>query len=227
MSPDAGDAPTSLISGALVRAWRFPRARVLLFAKAPVTGAVKTRMIPALGADGAMRLHRRLLRDTLARLLAAGVAPLELWCAPDTGHPLLRRLAETHGLTLRQQLGQDLGARLLAASADALGRAEIVALVGSDCPELDADYLAQAFGALQSTEVDAVLGPAEDGGYVLLALRRAEPALFTGIPWGGDQVAAITRERMTALGWRWEELPTLRDVDRPQDLAWYQWPREP
>jgi hypothetical protein len=51
--------------------------------------------------------------------------------------------------------------------------------------------------------------------------------LFTGIPWGGDQVAAITRERMTALGWRWEELPTLRDVDRPQDLAWYQWPREP
>ena len=227
MSPDAGDGPTSPISGALVRAWCFPRARVLLFAKAPVMGTVKTRMIPALGAEGATRLHIRLLRDTLADLSAAGVAPLELWCAPDTGHALLHRLAETHGLTLHQQRGQDLGARLLAASADALGRAEIVALIGSDCPELDADYLAQAFGALQSTEVDAVLGPAEDGGYVLLALRRAEPALFTGIPWGGDQVAAITRDRMTALGWRWEELPTLRDVDRPRDLAWYQWPREP
>ncbi len=126
-----------------------------------------------------------------------------------------------HGLTLHQQRGEDLGERLLAASADALGRADSVALIGSDCPELDTAYLAQAFDALRSTGVDAVLGPAADGGYVLLALRRAEPALFTEMPWGGDQVAAITRERMAALGWRWRELPVLRDVDRPPDLLWY------
>ena len=100
-------------------------------------------------------------------------------------------------------------------------RAEAVALIGCDCPELDAAYLARAFSALQSVEVDAVLGPAADGGYVLLALRRAEPALFAAMPWGGDQVAALTRERMAALGWRWRELPVLRDVDRPPDLLWY------
>jgi hypothetical protein len=69
--------------------------------------------------------------------------------------------------------------------------------------------------------LDAVLGPAVDGGYVLLGLRRAESALFTDMPWGGDRVAEITRERMAALGWRWRELPALRDVDRPEDLDWF------
>ena len=199
----------------------FPHARILLFAKAPAPGQVKTRMIPALGADGAARLHAGLLRETIARLSVAAVAPLELWCAPDTRHALFGELAETHGLTLHQQSGKDLGERLLAASADALGRANSIALIGSDCPELDTGYLAQAFDALGSTGVDAVLGPAADGGYVLLALRRVEPALFTDMPWGGDQVAAITRQRMAALGWCWRELPVLRDVDRPADLLWY------
>lgn len=203
-------------------ATRFPHARVLLFAKAPVPGRVKTRLIPALGADAAARLHGRLLRETLARLSLGAIAPLELWCAPDTRHALFAELAETHGLTRHQQRGADLGERLLTASTDALRRADCVALIGCDCPELDADYLARAFDALQSVRVDAVLGPAADGGYVLLALRRAESTLFSAMPWGGERVAAVTRERMTALGWRWRELPVLRDVDRPPDLLWYQ-----
>ena len=218
MNPEEADMAGPWVSAA---ATLFRRARVLLFAKAPVPGQVKTRMIPALGADGAAGLHARLLRETVVRLSAAAVAPLELWCAPDTRHALFGELAELHGLTLHQQRGDGLGERLLGASADALGRADSVALIGSDCPELGAAYLAQAFDALRSTGVDAVLGPAADGGYVLLALRRAEPPLFTEMPWGGDQVAAITRERMAALGWRWRELPVLRDVDRPPDLLWY------
>jgi hypothetical protein len=218
MNPDEGElAGPSVLDAAPL----FPHARVLLFAKAPVPGQVKTRMIPALGADGAAGLHSRLLRETVVRLSTAAVAPLELWCAPDTRHALFAELAETHGVTLHQQRGEDLGERLLAASADALSRADAVALIGSDCPDLDTAYLAQAFRALESIGSDAVLGPAEDGGYVLLALRRSEPALFTAMPWGGDQVADITRERMAALGWRWRELPVLRDVDRPPDLLWY------
>ena len=200
-------------------------ARILLFAKAPLPGWAKTRMIPALGAAGAARLHEQLLRTTVARLAASPDssigATLELWCAPDKSHAVFQQLAATYDLGLYAQCDGDLGERLLAASTDALDRAEAVVLIGCDCPELGPAQLTEALTALQVPGVDAVLGPAMDGGYVLLGLRRAEPALFADLPWGGDQVAAITRLRMTELGWRWRELPTLRDLDRPEDLDWY------
>jgi glycosyltransferase A (GT-A) superfamily protein (DUF2064 family) len=105
---------------------------------------------------------------------------------------------------------------MLDAAVDALGRCSTAVLVGTDSPLLDAGYLEQALEALEAR--DAVLGPAEDGGYVLLGLRRAAPELFTRIPWGTGQVAAITRERMVSLGWDWVELLELWDVDRPADL---------
>jgi glycosyltransferase A (GT-A) superfamily protein (DUF2064 family) len=94
-----------------------------------------------------------------------------------------------------------------------------VVLIGTDCPPLDGDYLARALAAM--ADRDAVLGPAEDGGYVLLGLWRAAPELFADMPWGTDRVAALTRQRMAALGWRWAELPMLWDLDRPEDLARY------
>jgi rSAM/selenodomain-associated transferase 1 len=196
--------------------------RILLFAKAPVPGRAKTRLIPALGALGAARLHEQLLRDTVARL-AVGLdgsmdTRLELWCAPDTAHPLFQELAATYGLELHRQSDGDLGDRLLAGCTDALRRADGAVLIGSDCPDLGPAQLAQAVLALQTPGVDAVLGPALDGGYVLLGLRRAAPGLFTEMPWGQDRVAELTRERMRLLGWCWRELPALRDVDRPEDL---------
>lgn len=220
MNQQGGEQAKARLAVGSTRPWDFPHARILLFAKAPVAGQVKTRMVPALGAEGAARLHARLLRETAARV-SATIAPVELWCAPDTGHTLFNQLAKMHGLALHRQLGSGLGERLRAASADALRRAQAVVLIGSDCPQLDAGYVARALILMQSQPLDAVLGPAADGGYVLLALRRAEPALFTQMPWGGDRVAAVTRERMAALDWRWRELPVLRDVDRPQDLSWY------
>jgi hypothetical protein len=199
--------------------------RILLFAKAPVPGRAKTRLIPALGALGAARLQEQLLRATVARL-ATGLdrsigTRLELWCAPDTAHPLFQELAATYALELHVQSDGDLGDRLLAGCTHALRRADSAVLIGSDCPDLGPAQLAQAVAALQAPGLDAVLGPAVDGGYVLLGLRRAESALFTDMPWGGDRVAEITRERMAALGWRWRELPALRDVDRPEDLDWF------
>jgi uncharacterized protein len=199
---------------------RLPAARILVFAKAPVAGACKTRLIPALGAEGAAALHRELVIDTLARLEPARIAPLELWCAPDTGHPLFGALAARFGISLHVQPAGDLGARLLAAAQDALTRAGAVVLIGCDCPGLGPAQVAAALAALDGVAgADAVLGPADDGGYVLLGLKRAEPALFTDVPWGGERVAAVTRERMAALGWRWTELPTLADLDRPEDLG--------
>ena len=214
---------------------RFPCARILVFAKAPVAGSVKTRLIPALGADGAAGLHADLLRQIIERIAVARterrqewpatpvapVAPVELWCAPDSRHALFQDLEQRFDLGLRAQCGGDLGERLLRASADALTRARAVVLIGSDCPDMTADILASALALLAQPNVDAVLGPAADGGYVLLALRQAEPLLFRGIPWGGERVADITRQRLSALRWRWRELPVLRDLDRVEDLAWY------
>jgi hypothetical protein len=202
--------------------YRFPQARILVFAKAPVAGACKTRLIPALGAEGAAALHRELLAGTLERLAPAGLAPLALWCAPDAEHPVFHALAQRFAVSLHTQQGGDLGARLLHAAADALGQAEAVLLIGCDCPGLRPAQLMSALAALlEPPQRDAVLVPADDGGYVLLGLRRAAPELFTAVPWGGDRVAAVTRERMAELGWRWEELASLPDLDRPEDLLWY------
>jgi len=197
-----------------------PDARILIFAKAPEPGRVKTRLIPALGPQGAADLQARLLADTVGRLVTAEVAAVELWCSPDPDCDPFPELAHRYGLGLRQQRGEDLGARMLYAAADALARGSAVILVGTDCPLLDGAYLRRALAALDDR--DAVLGPAEDGGYVLLGLRRAVPALFSDFPWGTDRVAAITRDRMTALSWDWEELSILWDLDRPEDLGRYE-----
>jgi rSAM/selenodomain-associated transferase 1 len=195
-------------------------ARILVFAKAPVPGLCKTRLIPALGAAGAAQLAERLLLETLERFSGARLAPIELWCSPDPGHPLFQSAATRFQLPLRTQQGADLGARMQQAAATALRYSEQVLLVGCDCPELDGHYLQQALLAL--AERPAVLGPAADGGYVLLGLRRdalgALPSLFAPMAWGTDQVAAITRERLRGAGLAWTELAGLRDIDRPEDL---------
>lgn len=200
---------------------QFPDARVLVFAKAPVAGACKTRLIPALGPEGAARLAEALLWDTLERISEAGLAPVDLWCAPDATAPIFNALAERFRLQLKTQRGCDLGARMQGAMAATLAHAEKTVLMGTDCPGLDADYLQQALIALAKRPV--VLGPADDGGYVLMGLRREAlpclPALFAAMPWGTDQVAALTRARMRAAKLEWAELASLADIDRPEDLA--------
>ncbi|MCG6940895.1 MAG: TIGR04282 family arsenosugar biosynthesis glycosyltransferase [Thiohalocapsa sp.] len=191
--------------------------RLLVFTRAPVPGQVKTRLIPALGADAAADLHRRLTEQCLRQLCAPPLVPMELWVTPDAGHPFFTALAKRWPLTLQVQQGRDLGERLHHAARAALTRADAVILLGTDCPALDRAYLVRAIARLAGA--DAVLGPAHDGGYVLLGLRRTDPSLFEGIPWGGDRVAAVTRSRLGGLGWRWSELPALPDIDRPEDLV--------
>lgn len=199
---------------------------LLVFARAPLPGASKTRLIPALGADGAARLSARMLRRTLAT--ARGQAT-ELWCAPDTAHPVFAECAAEFGVRLHTQQGTDLGQRMAHALAEAFGRARAGVLVGTDCPGLCAADLAEARAAL-ATEggegAEAVLGPAVDGGYYLIGLRRPAPELFADMPWGGPDVLAETRRRLRELGWRWHELAPRRDLDRPEDLAYAPWPLE-
>lgn len=190
---------------------------VVVFARAPVAGAAKTRLAPRLGADGAARLHAALVERTVRTALDAGLGPVELCCAPDVAHPFFAHCAARYRIALAAQEPGDLGARMHAALARVAPQAGGALLIGSDCPAMTAGYLRAAAAAL-TAGADAVLGPAEDGGYVLIGLRRAAAEVFEAIAWGAPDVLAATRARLAALGWRWRELAALWDVDRPQDL---------
>lgn len=189
---------------------------VIVFARAPQPGTVKTRLIPLLGPDGAAALHMRLVRHALETAAAAALPPVELHCAPDTADPFFRQCADEYGITTQPQTGDELGARMLAALGEALKQHTRVLLVGSDCPALTPRHLRQAETALRDG-ADAVFAPCEDGGYALIGLTRTAPELFEDIAWGSDRVMAETRARLKQLGWGWSELETLWDVDRPED----------
>ncbi len=196
---------------------RHPSGRILIFAKAPVPGEVKRRLAKSLGADEAARVYTVMLEYVVAMAARSALAPVTLCVTPDTRHPFLQSLAERFGVELEQQHGADLGERMLNAMHSSLEHVDYALLIGSDCPLLDADYLGQALDSLEQGG-EAVFGPAEDGGYVLVGLRRSEPALFRDLPWGGEQVMAITRERCAKKAIRLKELAVLYDIDRREDL---------
>lgn len=193
-----------------------PAVDLAVLAKAPVAGLAKTRLIPALGAAGAARLHRQLLKRTLAVAAQSGLR-VQLWCAPDAAHPFFQIAARRLGLRCHVQPEGDIGQRMQAVfAAQPAGRPLL--LVGSDCPVFTAAHLQDAAQRLQSGD-EAVFTPAEDGGYVLVGLRRPQPVLFEGLAWSTSSVMAQTRQRLADLGLRHSEMPTLWDIDRPEDLA--------
>jgi rSAM/selenodomain-associated transferase 1 len=200
--------------------YRYPQGRILVMARAPIPGQAKTRLIPALGEEGAARLHQELSEALLLSLHRAAIAPIQLWCSPDTGHPFFAHCAQHYGLSLHRQSGGDLGERMHHALGEALKseQVEFAMVVGCDIPALDACHLHQACEHLAEGR-QAVLLPMEDGGYGLLGVRENVPALFNGIDWGSDRVLAQTRQRLGQLAWCWQELATLWDVDRPEDLS--------
>lgn len=189
--------------------------RVAVFAKAPVPGTVKTRLAARLGAAAAAQLHAALVRHALTVALESGLGPVELWCAPDERHDFFAECAWRFGARLRAQRGRDLGERMRDAFAAAHGEGDALLLVGSDCPAMTPGVLRAAAEALAAN--DAVLGPAEDGGYVLIGLARDCAPIFEGVDWGSGAVLAQTRERLRGAGASWRELAPLWDVDRPED----------
>ena len=195
------------------------RIGIAILAKAPVPGFAKTRLLPALSAATAARIHRELTLRTLRTACNAGLGKLSLWCAPDPQQRFFRAIARSKDLgprvALQRQVDGDLGQRMAAVFAGACGP---LLLVGTDCPAMTIDHLRQAAQVLEDGS-DAVFIPAEDGGYALVGLRQSVPELFAGIEWGSDQVFAQTRERMKQHGLRWRELETLWDVDRPEDVV--------
>lgn len=192
--------------------------RLLLFAKAPQAGRVKTRLIPALGAQGAAVLARQMLRHTLREALAAQTGPVELCMSPAPQDLAWRAVAVPRTVQRSAQGGGDLGERMARAVLRVTTQQrQSVLLMGTDCPGLTAARLTEAAEQLQSH--DAVLVPAFDGGYVLMGLKTPCAALFTQMPWSTSTVALETLRRMAALKLRVWQAPPLHDIDEPADLA--------
>ncbi|MGV8899291.1 MAG: TIGR04282 family arsenosugar biosynthesis glycosyltransferase [Burkholderiaceae bacterium] len=196
--------------------------RIVIFAKAPLPGFAKTRLIPALGAQGAADLARRMLEHTLHKALAANLGHVELCVTPSATDPVWQALALPESLQITSQGEGDLGERMARAAQRVLGcgksGGESVLLIGTDCPQLSADHLRQAASALG--QVDAALFPTFDGGYALLGLKRFHPSLFSNIAWSTDSVAFETLRRMEQLGWTVQSQSMLHDIDEPADLQW-------
>lgn len=196
--------------------------RLIVFSRLPQLGQVKTRLAREVGDQSALQIHMQLLNATLD-LVAQHVphVPRELRYAGELNGPdseaasLLNRLRLADWM-LTPQCGSDLGARMHDALAQALRAGQTPVLIGSDCPVLSADDLAQAFIALQTADV--VFAPAQDGGYALVGLRREAPELFAQVDWGTEQVMSQTLAHAQALGLTVRLLRTVWDVDTPADL---------
>lgn len=196
--------------------------RLLVFGKAPIAGEVKTRLIPELGAEGAAQLHEELLAVCLKKVALVQSAAVEIWGALDLNHACF---AAQKWPRYRQE-GGDLGEKMAFALEGALTRSNQALLLGTDSPALSAETLTTGLESLRSG-YDAVIVPAEDGGYVAIGMRQVGRKLFEGIDWGGDRVYAQTVERFEQLGWRWRALEMCWDIDRPNDLVRYEcWKRE-
>ena len=191
------------------------RLRVQVYARDPEPGRTKTRLLPALGAEGACRCYLCLLDATLEQVAAARPDEIEVWSDREPRHDALGERARKLGARLRVQRGPELGARMAESLEDALADGVLPVLVGSDLPGLTAAHLAEAAAALRAG-ADAVFAPAEDGGYGLVGLARPAPELFRAVPWGTGEVMAVTRRRGEGL--RLVELDPVWDVDEPEDL---------
>lgn len=203
---------------------------LVVMARAPVSGQVKTRLCrsepeasdPALTPAQAAAVHAAFVADVCRSGARSGMRRRRLYVAGDPADPQLTAVAQAHGFVIREQQGAELGARMAAAiAAELLAGASAVVLIGTDSPTLPAAYLARAASWLgEATEV--VLGPAADGGYYLIGARRPLPELFAaGIKWGTAQVLPATLERLRRLadsGLQVALLPFFYDVDTPQDL---------
>lgn len=202
-----------------------PRAlstALVIFAKAPIPGQVKTRLSPPLTPDEAATLHGSFVLDTLEHTKIAAVKlklPFDryLACAPSATHIFFKIMEERQGVKLIDQVGDDLGARMNQAFQTLFAQGyRQVFLIGTDVPTLPLTHFKQALTSLENH--DLVLGPALDGGYYLIGLKRPNPELFVDIPWSTDQVLRLTQEKAVMLGLASALLEPWRDVDTLADL---------
>ena len=175
---------------------QYPHGRIMVFCKAPEAGQVKTRLAVSVGEQVAATIHKFLAWQCLQRAVKANLAPIELWCSPTIDHPFFSRCKNELGVTLKTQVSGDLGDRMLHAFTHVLSNNPYAIVIGTDCPALDAQYLETSLAVLDEG-MDTVIGPAEDGGYVLLGLSQLQKQLFAEMPWGTSAVMEKTNSRIS------------------------------
>ncbi|MDH5392637.1 MAG: TIGR04282 family arsenosugar biosynthesis glycosyltransferase [Gammaproteobacteria bacterium] len=187
---------------------------LIIFAKAPVAGKVKTRLIPYYSPAEAALIHQQLLEYAVANLVQLPGVDVMLHCAPDQNHHFFKYLEAEYNIKLDDQPSGDLGHKMSTALSRALLEYKKVVLIGADIPAIDIPYIESAFEKLEHQPT--VIGPAEDGGYVLVGLTQSRPAMFEGVEWGSSKVLQQTIEKLQP------EMPvlldTLWDVDRAEDV---------
>lgn len=193
---------------------------VLVFAKAPIDGEVNTRLIPDIGLKAATRLQYDLLHQRLSMLTAADLCAVTLMCAPDKKHECFLSCEVQYPVTLFEQAGADLGERLLNGVKAALDLYKFCIVIGTDAPALDEKILKQVIDKLHEGK-EVVFVPAEDGGYVLVAMQQRHDYLFHDISWGSTRVMQQSRDVLDAHNVSYEELATCWDVDRLEDYQRY------
>jgi hypothetical protein len=198
---------------------KYPDSVIQVFAKAPVAGQVNTRLVPFISAQEAAELHEEFTRDRLQMCTAANLCEVQLWCSPDTSHRLFSDCSRLFDVTLYQQNGDDLGARMSNAITHMLGRYKKIIIIGTDAPALDGHMIADVIRELDDRDV--VLVPAEDGGYVLLGVSTYHAKMLVNVPWGSGQVLSRTVANIENLGLNYALLGECWDVDRPEDLQRY------
>lgn len=198
----------------------YPDAVVLLYAKAPVEGEVNTRLIPDIGVKLATALQHELIQDRLSMLTDDRICDVRLMCSPDQHAEYFVQCAAQYPVTLFGQMGSDLGERMYSGISHALRTYKYCIVIGTDAPSLDQGIIRQVLEKMHAG-ADVVIVPAEDGGYVLIAMRQAHDFLFQDIRWGSAKVMQQTRARLDGERVVFEELGTCWDVDRLEDYLRY------
>jgi len=166
---------------------------ILVFCKAPIAGQVKTRLMPQLSAEQAVNVHELLTEQILSLLTNDPLCHVQLWCSPDTQHSFFAHCTQNYAVSLHPQQGEDLGERMYHAICKALETSNKVLLIGCDCPSLTIEDIEIAINALDNDCV--VFSPAEDGGYVMVAMTKPHPELFLDLSWGHEKVLENSLQR--------------------------------
>jgi len=192
---------------------------LLCFCKHPTAGLVKSRLAKSTGEEQAAEVYKRLLSHTLRNAKRTELEVI-LYCHPDTHHPILQELANLYELNLYAQSNGNLGDKMQDAINKHLTNNSNVVLIGTDCPQLEPEYILKAFSQLSSGK-DIVFGPTEDGGYALIGMNKCHPEIFSNINWGTATVLNETKTRCANLNLKYFCLDTVRDLDDIDDYKYF------
>jgi len=196
----------------------YPDTLFIIFAREPVPGQVKTRLIPALGIEKATELYGSLLYYTINNVITAALSPVNLYITPESRTTYFAQMSNADQFKISVQVGHDLGARMYNALASGLEQYSKVILIGTDCPFLNKDDFKQAITALDAH--DMVFSPAKDGGYVLVGATKVIPDIFNNIEWGTENVMKQSRTALSCNNFTWQELAEQCDIDVKDDLKY-------